>query len=143
MLDEQSQPEFHPMNILSPTVVVLFARAPRPSYCPDIGSPRLIQPVIMEDYDVDMDEEKEGDVLMREATAGHWWEDCEDEGTQNHRGGRGFMVNSRSWAEELKDIFVPQAEKCYSGGQSTVSSISVSNTLSFSVWKTQGLNHSL
>ncbi|GLD58518.1 schwannomin-interacting protein 1 isoform X1 [Lates japonicus] len=86
--------------------------------------------VFMEDYDVDMDEDEEGEVFMRKATTGHWWEDCGDDGncdTQRQRGGRGCMVNSRSWAEELQDIFAPQAEDCYSGGRTRLSSISVSD----------------
>ncbi|XP_034468976.1 schwannomin-interacting protein 1 isoform X1 [Hippoglossus hippoglossus] len=81
----------------------------------------------MDDYDVDMDEEEEGDLFMRKATAGHWWEDCGGDGNcdiHHQRGGRGCMVNSRSWAEELQDIFTPQAVDCYSGGRSRISSIS-------------------
>ncbi|TDH05464.1 hypothetical protein EPR50_G00122670 [Perca flavescens] len=87
----------------------------------------------MGDYDVDMDDEEEGQVFMRKATTCHWWEDCGDDGncdTQHQRGGRGGMVNSRSWAEELQDIFAPQAEDCYSGGRTRLSSISVSDCLS-------------
>lgn len=79
---------------------------------------------------MDMDEEEEGEVFMRKARAGHWWEDCGDDGscdTQHHRGG---MVNSRSWAEELQDIFAPRAEDCYSGGRTRLSSISVSDCIS-------------
>ncbi|XP_034469744.1 uncharacterized protein LOC117778350 [Hippoglossus hippoglossus] len=85
------------------------------------------QLVFMDDYDVDMDEEEEGDLFMRKATAGHWWEDCGGDGNcdiHHQRGGRGCMVNSRSWAEELQDIFTPQAVDCYSGGRSRISSIS-------------------
>ncbi|XP_070829967.1 schwannomin-interacting protein 1-like isoform X2 [Chaetodon trifascialis] len=81
----------------------------------------------MMDFDVDMDEEEEGEICMRKATTGHWWEDCGDDGNcaiQHQRGGRGCMVNSRSWAEELQDIFAPQAEDCYSGGRTRLSSIS-------------------
>lgn len=70
---------------------------------------------------MDMGEEEEGEVFTREATTGHWWEDYRDE-----RGGRGCMANSRSWAEELQDIFVPQAEDQYSGTRTRQSSISVS-----------------
>lgn len=83
----------------------------------------------MEDYDVDMDEEEEGDVFTRKATAGHWWEDCDGNGERQHQNeGRGRMVNSRSWAEELRDVFAP--EVCYSGGRTRPSSISVSETVS-------------
>lgn len=83
----------------------------------------------MEDYDVDMDEEEEGEVFTRKAKTGHWWEDYRDGNCdmQLQRGGRGCMVNSRSWAEELQDIFAPQAEDCYSGGRTRLSSISVSD----------------
>lgn len=90
--------------------------------------------VLMEDYDVDMDEEEDGDVFTRTATAGQWWEDCRVYGhcdIQQHHGGRGCMVNSRSWAEELQDACVQQAGdsgQCYSGGQTRLSSISVSLT---------------
>lgn len=90
-----------------------------------------------EDYDVHMDVEEEGEVFMREATTGHWWMDCgnngNDGGIQHQRGGRGRMVNSRSWAEELQDIFAPQTEDCYSGGRTRLSSISVSDCLYLSV----------
>ncbi|KAF3858315.1 hypothetical protein F7725_011516 [Dissostichus mawsoni] len=34
------------------------------------------------------------------------------------------MVNSRSWSEELQDIFAPQTEDCYSGGRTRLPSIS-------------------
>ncbi|TMS10109.1 Schwannomin-interacting protein 1 [Larimichthys crocea] len=81
----------------------------------------------MEDYDVDMDEDEEGEVFMRKATTGPWWEDCVDDGNcdiQHQRGERGCMVNSRSWAEELQDIFAPQSEDSYIGGQTRLSSIS-------------------
>lgn len=78
----------------------------------------------MEDYDVDMDEEEEGEVLMKEVIKSHWWEDCGDNDMQHQR--RGCMVNSRSWAEELQDIFAPPAEDCYSGGHTRLSTISVS-----------------
>lgn len=87
----------------------------------------------MEDYDVDMDEDEEGEVFMRKATTGPWWEDCVDDGNcdiQHQRGERGCMVNSRSWAEELQDIFAPQSEDSYIGGQTRLSSISVSDCLS-------------
>lgn len=60
----------------------------------------------MEDYDVDMDEEEEGEVFTR--------------GVGGGARGSG-MVNSRSWAEELQDIFVQQAE------ETRRSSISVSD----------------
>lgn len=80
-----------------------------------------------ENCDVHMDEE--GEVFMRET--GHWWMDCGNDGNngdiQRQRGGRGRMVNSRSWAEELQDIFAPQTEDCYSGGRIRLSSISVSD----------------
>lgn len=85
----------------------------------------------MDDYDVDMDEEEDGEAFMRKAKAAHWWEDCVDDycDIQYQIGGRGFMVNSRSWAEELQDIFTPQAEDsglCNGGGRTRLSSISVS-----------------
>lgn len=83
----------------------------------------------MEEYDVDMDEETEGEVFTRMSTKGHWWEDGGDENDGNvqwQTGGRGCMVNSRSWAEELQDIFAPQTEDRYSGRQTRLSSISVS-----------------
>lgn len=81
----------------------------------------------MEDYDVDMDEEDKGEVFTRRATKSHCWEHCGDDGAQQRSGGRGCMVNSRSWAEELQDICVRQAEEYYSGGQARRSSISVSD----------------
>lgn len=68
-----------------------------------------------------MGEEEEGEVFSREATTSHWWEDCLEE-----KGGSGCMANSRSWAEELQDIFVPQTEDQYSGARTRQSSISVS-----------------
>ncbi|KAK2822379.1 hypothetical protein Q5P01_022444 [Channa striata] len=84
----------------------------------------------MEDCEVDMDEEEDEEVFMRKGKTGHWWEDCEDDGNceiQHQIGVRGCMVNSRSWAEELQDIFTPQAEdsgQCYSVGRTRLSSIS-------------------
>lgn len=84
----------------------------------------------MEDYDVDMYVEEEREVFMRQATMGHWWEDCGDDGNcdiQQQKAGRGCMVNSRSWAEELQDIFTPQAEDCHTGGRTRLASISVSD----------------
>lgn len=64
-----------------------------------------------EDYDVDM-----GEVFMGRVGAGQWWMDFgKGDGTESERG---FMVNSRSWAEELQE--------CYSGGAGRLSSISVS-----------------
>ena len=97
------------------------------------SSTHSTQFIFMEDYDVDMDEEEEaGEVFMRKATTGPWWEDCGDNGNCDIQGGgRGCMVNSRSWAEELQDIFTPQAEDSYSEGRTRLSSISVSS-LSFS-----------
>lgn len=76
---------------------------------------------------MDMDEEEEGEVFTRRATKGHCWERCGNDGTQQRRRGRGCVVNSRSWAEELQDICVRQAEEYYSGGQARRSSISVSD----------------
>ena len=77
-------------------------------------------------------------------------EDCGDDSncdTQHQRGGIGCMVNSRSWVEELQDVFTPQAEEeedCYSGERTRLSSISVSDlSLSLSVWATQALKYSL
>lgn len=79
---------------------------------------------------MDMDEEEEEEVFLRKTTAGHWWEDSGDADIQHQDGaGRGCMVNSRSWAEELQDIFAPQAEVCYSGRRTRLSSISVSDCL--------------
>lgn len=75
----------------------------------------------MEDYDVDMDEEEEGEVFTRGVGGGA-------------RGGG--MVNSRSWAEELQDIFVQQAEEYFDGRQTRRSSISVSDgTVFLWVWE--------
>lgn len=94
----------------------------------------------MEEYDVDMDEEEEGEVFIQKATLGHWWEDhCGDDGhcdTSQHGGGggegeKGCMVNSRSWTEQLQGIFAPQTVDCYSGERNRVSSISVSQFLPF------------
>lgn len=76
---------------------------------------------------MDMDEEEKGEVFTRRATKSHCWERCGDDGTRQQRRGRGCMVNSRSWAEELQDICVQQAEEYYSGGQARRSSISVSD----------------
>lgn len=76
---------------------------------------------------MDMDEEEEGEVFTRRATKSHCWEGCGDDGTQQQREGRGCMVNSRSWAEELQDICVRQAEEYYGGGQARRSNISVSD----------------
>lgn len=104
--------------------------------------------VFIKDYDVDMNEEEEGEVFMRKATAGHWWEDCGDDGncdTQQHQrggGGGGCMVNSRSWAEELKDIFAPREEDCYSGGRTRLSSISVSDLVFLSETHKHWITHS-
>ncbi|XP_027141488.1 schwannomin-interacting protein 1 isoform X1 [Larimichthys crocea] len=112
---------------LSPSVAIFPARTLSPSPNPDICSTHSIQFVFMEDYDVDMDEDEEGEVFMRKATTGPWWEDCVDDGNcdiQHQRGERGCMVNSRSWAEELQDIFAPQSEDSYIGGQTRLSSIS-------------------
>ncbi|XP_075877442.1 schwannomin-interacting protein 1-like isoform X1 [Nelusetta ayraudi] len=82
----------------------------------------------MEDYDVDMDEEKEGEVSTRKATQSHCWEDCGENGIQQQRGGGegggGGMVNSRSWAEELQDIFVQPPEEYFGGRQTRRCSIS-------------------
>lgn len=127
--------DFHvlPLNIFSPSVAIFPARTLSPSPNPDICSTHSIQFVFMEDYDVDMDEDEEGEVFMRKATTGPWWEDCVDDGNcdiQHQRGERGCMVNSRSWAEELQDIFAPQSEDSYIGGQTRLSSISVSDCLS-------------
>lgn len=86
----------------------------------------------MEDCDVDMDEEEDGEVYMRKATTGHWFKDCGVDGNCVMRqpiGVRGYMVNSHSWTEELQDIFAQQAEdsgQCYSRGRTRLSSISVS-----------------
>lgn len=86
---------------------------------------------VMEDYDVDMDEEKEGEVSTRKATQSHCWEDCGENGIQQQRGGGegggGGMVNSRSWAEELQDIFVQPPEEYFGGRQTRRCSISVSD----------------
>lgn len=90
---------------------------------------------VMEDYDVDMDEEEEGEVFTRKATQSHCWVDCGEDGIQQQRGGGegggGGMVNSRSWAEELQDIFVQQAEEYFGGRQTRRSSISVSDGTAF------------
>ncbi|XP_039877721.1 schwannomin-interacting protein 1 isoform X2 [Simochromis diagramma] len=103
----------------------LFSQDSRPDLSAPPPSLKFALPtllcIFMEDYDmdVDMDEEEEGDVFTRKATMCHWWEDAQ------HQGGRlGCMVNSRSWAEELKDIFAPQADHCYSGARTRLSSIS-------------------
>lgn len=83
----------------------------------------------MDDYDVDMDEEEEGVVFTRKAAQSHCWERSVENGTEKQRGGGGAggMVNSRSWAEELQDIFVQQAEEYLVGRQTRRSSISVSD----------------
>lgn len=85
------------------------------------------------DYDVDMDEEEEGEVFTRKGKQSHCWEDCGENGTQQQRveEGGGSMVNSRSWAEELQDIFVQQAEEYFGGRQTRRSSISVSDGTTF------------
>lgn len=80
----------------------------------------------MDDSDVDMDEEEEGVVFTRKAAPSHCWEHSRDNGMEQQRG-RSGMVNSRSWAEELQDIFVQQAEEYFVGRQSRRSSISVSD----------------
>ncbi|KAG7229307.1 hypothetical protein INR49_012965 [Caranx melampygus] len=100
---------------------------PNPSPKHDICFTHSPQLVFMEDYDVEMDEDEEGEVFMRKAKTGHWWEDYRDRNCdiQPQHGGRGCMVNSRSWAEELQDIFEPQAEDCYGGRRSRLSSISM------------------
>lgn len=100
---------------------------PNPSPKHDICFTHSPQLVFMEDYDVDMDEDEEGEAFMRKAKAGHWWEEDSDCDTEPQRGGRGCMVNSRSWAEEIQDIFEPRAEDCYSEGRTRLSSISVSD----------------
>lgn len=104
------------LGLLSATLVLLFAQRSTP---------------VMEDYDVDMDEEKEGEVFTRKATQSHCREDCGENGIQQQRGGGegggGGMVNSRSWAEELQDIFVQPAEEYFGGRQTRRSSISVSD----------------
>ncbi|KAI9544785.1 hypothetical protein NQZ68_001663 [Dissostichus eleginoides] len=79
--------------------------------------------VFMGDNDVDMDEEEEEEVVRRKATTGLWWEECGEDGNCDTL--RGSMVNSRSWAEELQDIFAPQTEDCYSGGRTRLPSISL------------------
>lgn len=82
--------------------------------------------------DMDMDEEEDEEVFTRKPTTGHWWQDCGVDGNsdiQQQIGARGCMVNSRSWADELQDIFERQAGdsgQCCSGGRTRLSSISVS-----------------
>lgn len=129
-LNRLEQPSFKQLILVkdlysSPVYVWLDSRpdlsAPPPSL--KFAPPTLLC-IFMEDYDVDMDEEEEGDVFTRKATTCHWWEDAQ------HQGGRlGCMVNSHSWAEELKDIFAPQADHCYSVARTRLSSISVSDSL--------------
>ena len=83
---------------------------------------------LMEDYDVD--EEEDGAVFLSRVTSS-WWENCDGNVDAHHQGRlRSCIVNDRSWAEELQDIFVPQAEGCYNGGRPRLSSISVSNCFS-------------
>lgn len=81
---------------------------------------------------MDMDEEEEGVVFTRKAAQSLCWERSGENGTeQRSGGGRGSgMVNSRSWAEELQDIFVQQADEYFVGRQTRRSSISVSIPLS-------------
>lgn len=76
----------------------------------------------MEDYDVYTDEE--GEVFAQRANKGDWWEDCGEDGSCDVQ--KGYMVNSRSWAEELQDLFTSQSETSHSGLQTRLSSTSVS-----------------
>ncbi|RVE61670.1 hypothetical protein OJAV_G00174770 [Oryzias javanicus] len=77
----------------------------------------------MEDYDVDTEEEKE--VLSRVNTMDQCWYGCDGSGhTQPQEGLKSCMVNSRSWAEELQDIFAGQAEDCLGVARTRLSSIS-------------------
>ncbi|XP_049602906.1 schwannomin-interacting protein 1 isoform X1 [Syngnathus scovelli] len=62
-----------------------------------------------EDYDVDVAE-----VFMGSVGAGQWWMDFGKGDSEEAQSS--FVVNSRSWAEELRE--------CYDGGQSRLSSIS-------------------
>lgn len=83
---------------------------------------------------MDMGEEEEGEVFQGKATQSHCWDDCGEDIIQHQRGGGGGgggMVNSRSWAEELQDIFVQQAEEFFGGKQTRRSSISVSDSTFF------------
>lgn len=64
--------------------------------------------------------------MFRGDTPGHWWEDGDSSRDAQHHEGR-CMVESPSWADEVQDILVPQAEGCYCGGRSRLSSISVSD----------------
>lgn len=80
--------------------------------------------VLMKDYDVCVDE---GEVFAQRAAKGHWWEDRRDDGNRDIQ--RGCMVNSRSWAEELRDAVASQAETSHSGQKTRLSSTSVSSCL--------------
>lgn len=81
---------------------------------------------MMDDFDVEMDEEEEGAVFTRTAAQSQCWEHSGDNCMDQQRG-EGGMVNSRSWAEELQDIFVQQAEEFFVGSQTRRPSISVSD----------------
>lgn len=76
----------------------------------------------MEDYDVYTDEE--GEVFAQRANKGDWWEDCGEDGSCDVQ--KGYMVNSRSWAEDLQDVFTSQSETSHSGLQTRFPSLSVS-----------------
>lgn len=97
--------------------------------------------LVMDDYDVDMDEEEEGVFFTKKAAQSHCWEHCGENGTEQQRGegqGGGGMVNSRSWAEELQDIFAQQAEEYFVGRRTRRSSISVSLSLSLRAARARG-----
>lgn len=70
--------------------------------------------------------------LSSENTMDHCWYSCDGSSDTRHQKGlRRCMVNSRSWAEELQDIFAAQAEDCFNAARTRLSSISVSKSFTF------------
>lgn len=118
------------MNIPNPSNVTLKIEL----YHSRIHDPRMSsRVVIMEDYDVDTEEEKE--VLSGVNTTDQCWYICDGSG-EPQKGLRSCMVNSRSWAEELQDIFAGQAEDCLGVTRTRLSSISVSIS-HLTLWRKQ------
>lgn len=75
----------------------------------------------MEDCNVYADQE--GEIFAQRTKKGGWWENCGDGSCDVQKG---YMVNSRSLAEELQDVFTSRAETFHSGLQTRLSSTSVS-----------------
>lgn len=109
----------------------LFVHISSLNTCPPPPTLNFAQPfqfLLMEDYDVD---EEEDEVFLKRVTSSSWWEDCNGiSDAQNQRRLRSSVVNGHSWAEELQDVFVSQAEGSYNGGRPRVSSILVSDCFS-------------